>query len=366
METPTRFLLESGQFNLTPGFGSFGEVNPFDVSFTTSELPSLKAESDNHWQKHDHRSLLTPSDDKDSLFRSALRSNSMQDSRHGSMAQLPDMSRPFDMSPNTITALTSAPFTSATMTTAPAASMYGDNIALFPSLEPASLSLRDSPSSGSASKKRKNQPATNASTKKRTKRTKAKSDISSLASPPESNNDESTEDTPESQSWETTQQVTPPGDNSLEEPKALRRTSSSSKRPSARKSNSRRSSTVSKASSLPEESDEEGLDDEEKRKRFLERNRVAASKCRQKKKAWVNHLESQSEEISVKNKHLSLLVSTLKEEVLMLKNQLLAHSSCDCKVVRDYLHNQSNQTAALIKSQQAQHQSQPLAQNLYT
>ncbi|KAJ1659522.1 hypothetical protein IWQ61_001429 [Dispira simplex] len=80
-------------------------------------------------------------------------------------------------------------------------------------------------------------------------------------------------------------------------------------------------------------------DTEEKRLRFLERNRIAASKCRQKKKQWIEGLKQQSEEVTQRNKHLCYLVRQLKEEVQMLKAQLLAHSNCDCSDIQQYLKN---------------------------
>ncbi|KAJ3086873.1 hypothetical protein HK102_012295 [Quaeritorhiza haematococci] len=83
---------------------------------------------------------------------------------------------------------------------------------------------------------------------------------------------------------------------------------------------------------------EEDMDD--KRRKFLERNRLAASKCRQKKKQWVEELQRQSTEISAKNRQLQLLVSQLKEEVIVLKNQLLLHRNCQCNVIQAYTASQ--------------------------
>ncbi|KAK9763522.1 hypothetical protein K7432_009720 [Basidiobolus ranarum] len=76
---------------------------------------------------------------------------------------------------------------------------------------------------------------------------------------------------------------------------------------------------------------------EEKRRRFLERNRVAASKCRQKKKIWVKELEHKSDEITARNKNLQHIVGQLKEELLQLKSQLLGHRNCNCNVIQQYV-----------------------------
>lgn len=69
-------------------------------------------------------------------------------------------------------------------------------------------------------------------------------------------------------------------------------------------------------------------DPDERRQRFLERNRAAASRCRQKRKVWVNSLEKKAEELSGMNVQLSNEVSVLRNEVSHLKQLLLAHKDC--------------------------------------
>uniref|UniRef100_A0AAZ1Y399 BZIP domain-containing protein n=1 Tax=Oreochromis aureus TaxID=47969 RepID=A0AAZ1Y399_OREAU len=69
-------------------------------------------------------------------------------------------------------------------------------------------------------------------------------------------------------------------------------------------------------------------DPDERRQRFLERNRAAASRCRQKRKLWVNSLEKKAEELSTLNVSLSNEVSLLRNEVAHLKQLLLAHKDC--------------------------------------
>ncbi|NXC19404.1 ATF7 factor, partial [Corythaeola cristata] len=46
-------------------------------------------------------------------------------------------------------------------------------------------------------------------------------------------------------------------------------------------------------------------DPDERRQRFLERNRAAASRCRQKRKLWVSSLEKKAEELTTQNIQLS-------------------------------------------------------------
>ncbi|KAJ1996284.1 hypothetical protein GGI25_000347 [Coemansia spiralis] len=77
--------------------------------------------------------------------------------------------------------------------------------------------------------------------------------------------------------------------------------------------------------------------EQKRRRRFLERNRIAASKCRQKKKMWIQELERRAEDVTMQNRSLHIAVAQLKEEVLILKNQLLAHRNCGCSAIQQYL-----------------------------
>ncbi|KAI0134164.1 Aft1 HRA domain-containing protein [Xylariales sp. AK1849] len=70
------------------------------------------------------------------------------------------------------------------------------------------------------------------------------------------------------------------------------------------------------------------MTDEEKRKNFLERNRVAALKCRQRKKQWLANLQNKVEMFSSENDSLTAQISQLREEVVNLKTLLLAHKDC--------------------------------------
>lgn len=85
----------------------------------------------------------------------------------------------------------------------------------------------------------------------------------------------------------------------------------------------------------------EGNDAEDRRKKFLERNRVAAYKCRQKKKNWMQELEQKAEIQNNQNEELRNLVASLKEESMYLRNLLLTHGNCDCDSVQAYLRKQS-------------------------
>ncbi|KAJ4409156.1 Transcription factor [Neurospora sp. IMI 360204] len=70
------------------------------------------------------------------------------------------------------------------------------------------------------------------------------------------------------------------------------------------------------------------MTEEEKRKNFLERNRVAALKCRQRKKQWLANLQQKVEMFSSENDALTATITQLREEVVNLKTLLLAHKDC--------------------------------------
>jgi len=57
----------------------------------------------------------------------------------------------------------------------------------------------------------------------------------------------------------------------------------------------------------------------EKRKKFLERNRVAANRCRERKKTYVTNLEVKQKEVLARNQYLLVEVEALREEINVLK-----------------------------------------------
>ena len=97
----------------------------------------------------------------------------------------------------------------------------------------------------------------------------------------------------------------------------------------SRKSN-RKSSTASTNAS-------ESTDD--KRSKFLERNRVAASKCRQKKKEWTENLEAKHREQQSLRRMLVEQRDSARQEVLMLKDMILTHSDCYHPAMESWLAN---------------------------
>lgn len=109
------------------------------------------------------------------------------------------------------------------------------------------------------------------------------------------------------------------------------------KNPSKRR---RKSASSSKSQSI-DAFEDMGLPVEDaKRSKFLERNRVAASKCRQKKKEWTSNLEVRARDLQASKNQLTVIVGSLKEEILFLKGELLKHSTCGCTAIREYLNRE--------------------------
>ncbi|KAF2138718.1 uncharacterized protein K452DRAFT_300803 [Aplosporella prunicola CBS 121167] len=99
----------------------------------------------------------------------------------------------------------------------------------------------------------------------------------------------------------------------------------------------------SRKSKVPETMD--GLDPEEhaKREQFLERNRIAAHKCRQKKKEWMVGLDEQCRDLSAHNKLLQAHVAELSEEVFRLKNMVFQHTDCRFPPIQAYIQSTAEQ-----------------------
>ncbi|GBB90456.1 hypothetical protein RclHR1_01740033 [Rhizophagus clarus] len=76
---------------------------------------------------------------------------------------------------------------------------------------------------------------------------------------------------------------------------------------------------------------------EEKRAKRLERNRIAVAKYRIKQREHIKRLKEQDIHLTQMNTALRSLVIDLRKESINLKLQILAHSGCDCDIMRDYV-----------------------------
>ncbi|KAL3495008.1 hypothetical protein BJX62DRAFT_233659 [Aspergillus germanicus] len=75
----------------------------------------------------------------------------------------------------------------------------------------------------------------------------------------------------------------------------------------------------------------------QKREKHLERNRMAASKSRQKKKHETDQLKAQFNKVSRQKQLLEEEVKRLHSDLLYLKDQILMHSQCDDEAIHSYL-----------------------------
>lgn len=67
---------------------------------------------------------------------------------------------------------------------------------------------------------------------------------------------------------------------------------------------------------------------DDKRRKFLERNRAAAQRCREKRKHWINNLQHEKSIMQEENNSLRTEVQSLRTEVAHLKCMLLSHKDC--------------------------------------
>ena len=119
----------------------------------------------------------------------------------------------------------------------------------------------------------------------------------------------------------------------------------------SRKNASRKSGTANTADpSKPEDV---------RRSKFLERNRVAASKCRQKKKEWTQNIENRSRELQKDNNNMRMMVDSLRQEVLFLKGEMLRHSGCDSPQIQDYLKSCANELSGSSMETATKRESSP-------
>lgn len=97
----------------------------------------------------------------------------------------------------------------------------------------------------------------------------------------------------------------------------------------------------SRKNSLPEEEAENLEEDDSRRDRFLERNRIAASKCRQKKKVWVHDLEGTKQDLENHNNSLHHEHNALVSELTGMKNMLMSHASCHDSNIDQWIDNEA-------------------------
>ncbi|EAW16460.1 bZIP transcription factor atfD [Aspergillus fischeri NRRL 181] len=74
-----------------------------------------------------------------------------------------------------------------------------------------------------------------------------------------------------------------------------------------------------------------------KRQRYLHKNRVAATKCRSKKKQYIQQLQSRFEDLSLAKRELQCQVQTLRDGLISLKEELVRHARCGDGPITSYI-----------------------------
>lgn len=93
-----------------------------------------------------------------------------------------------------------------------------------------------------------------------------------------------------------------------------------------------------------EELDEDGLPKDPRRRRILERNRIAATKCRLRKRDEASALASREQAMEDQNRYLSSCFDSLTAEIYHLKTQLLRHTDCGCVLIQKYIAHEAKRS----------------------
>lgn len=95
---------------------------------------------------------------------------------------------------------------------------------------------------------------------------------------------------------------------------------------------------------LEEEFDDDDLPKDPRRRRILERNRIAATKCRLRKRDEASALASREQAMEDQNRYLSNCFDSLTAEIYHLKTQLLRHTDCNCVLIQRYITNEAKKS----------------------
>ncbi|PTB34813.1 hypothetical protein M441DRAFT_63179 [Trichoderma asperellum CBS 433.97] len=79
----------------------------------------------------------------------------------------------------------------------------------------------------------------------------------------------------------------------------------------------------------------------EKKEQTKQRNRVAASKCRQKKREMVDELKEQSSSLEAQNNNLHDEYERLRKEIGQVKSDLMHHTECNDDNINQWISNEA-------------------------
>jgi len=107
-------------------------------------------------------------------------------------------------------------------------------------------------------------------------------------------------------------------------------------------------------SQLRKHSSSEEESPEAKRQKFLERNRMAASKCREKKRLQTLKTIEDADVITARNQALHETLDELQEEVRTLKNLILCHRDCGCDVIQKFVQSSFKVSSVRVQAPPSQ------------
>ncbi|KFH68163.1 hypothetical protein MVEG_06892 [Podila verticillata NRRL 6337] len=123
------------------------------------------------------------------------------------------------------------------------------------------------------------------------------------------------------------------------------------------------SPSLRKHASTAKDEEEESADT--KRTNFLERNRVAAFKCREKKRRHILKTIADANATTARNQALHEIFDELQEEVRTLKNQILSHRDCGCHMIHKFVQSNFGTDSSMCETQAPRYMSiSPIHSNL--
>ncbi|KAH6977673.1 hypothetical protein EDB80DRAFT_657867 [Ilyonectria destructans] len=93
-----------------------------------------------------------------------------------------------------------------------------------------------------------------------------------------------------------------------------------------------------------EELDDDDLPKNPRRRRILESNRIAATKCRLRKRDEASALASRERAMEDQNRYLCSCFDSLTTEIYYLKTELLRHTDCNCVLIQAYIANEARKS----------------------
>lgn len=105
--------------------------------------------------------------------------------------------------------------------------------------------------------------------------------------------------------------------------------------------------------------------EESKRKKFLERNRIAADKCRQNRKKWIDDLQTKAHYLGADNTAKKAQLEELEQEIMQMRSMLFIHSrSCNEKDIVGWVEQEVNKVQQLSEKDTLEDKSSIFSQNV--